>query len=156
LPIIEMLFPSFDRLYRTKFHNNVLIAKNIVPKSFEIWIDFVYFPDSKLPIMNGRHEIIGYLYRRQKMRRYMFTLGAFCVLLLLSPTGQNIILAEETSQPEDYFIDLDGDGFDDNIQDANSNNDLENSETTNKTDFKSDDDKSKLVSLDFGQSFREI
>lgn len=86
------------------------------------------------------------------MKRYMFTLGMFFILLILSPTNHNIVFAEEILEHEDYFIDLDGDGFNDNTQDTNNKKGSDDYSDANQSDSQSDDNNSNLVSLDFGQN----
>ncbi len=85
------------------------------------------------------------------MKRYMFTLGALFVLLILSPTNKNSILAEETSKQEYYFVDLDGDGFNDNTYDFENNRFLEKDNLSQKEiESKTKKNSKGFVSFDFG------
>ncbi len=55
------------------------------------------------------------------MKRYLFSLVAILILLILSPANITKVFAEDLSKHKDCFVDLDGDGFNDNTNDFENN-----------------------------------
>lgn len=82
------------------------------------------------------------------MKRLMLNLtvfSIFLVLLILLPTSQNFVLAEENMAKEECFVDLDGDGFNDSVDDID-NNDLNDNDTKSESNLNLE----SLISFDFG------
>ncbi len=88
------------------------------------------------------------------MKRCMFSLGAFLILLILSLSHNTKVFAEDSpkhSEHKECFVDLDGDGFNDNTNDF-ENNRFATDETTkeNEAGSMAEGDCEKYVSFDSG------
>ncbi|MCP4706356.1 MAG: hypothetical protein GY865_17295 [candidate division Zixibacteria bacterium] len=78
------------------------------------------------------------------MRRFLLTLGIFVFSFFLLPTNNNYAFAEKISNDDEFFIDLDGDGFNDSVTDID-NTDPDDIDSKTELNQNSDD----LISLDF-------
>jgi len=90
------------------------------------------------------------------MKRPMLNLtvfSIFLVLLILLPTSQNFVLAEENMAKDECFVDLDGDGFNDNSYDFENDKYLEkNNLSTKEAESITEKNTETDISIDFGEN----
>ncbi len=88
------------------------------------------------------------------MKRYLFSLGAILILLILSPENITKVFAEDSSKHSEHkecFVDLDGDGFNDNTNDFENNRFATNdTPKDNEAESMAEGDSENYVSFDTG------